>query len=54
VTAEVSRTALTAGAPDIVLSANPANATSNALYRRIGFVAVGEFGGYDFLGALPK
>ncbi len=51
VTVEVSRAALTAGATDVVLFADPANATSSALYRRIGFVPVGDFVGYDFLRA---
>ncbi|WP_427921212.1 GNAT family N-acetyltransferase [Streptomyces sp. cg40] len=50
VTTAVSQAALTSGATDVVLFADPANATSNALYRRIGFVSVGEFIGYDFTG----
>jgi RimJ/RimL family protein N-acetyltransferase len=48
VTVEVSRAALTAGATDVVLFADPANATSNALYQRIGYVPVADFTGYDF------
>ncbi|WP_405972913.1 GNAT family N-acetyltransferase [Streptomyces sp. NBC_00988] len=51
VTVEVSRAALAAGATDVVLFADPANTTSTALYQRIGFVPVGDFVGYDFLGA---
>ncbi|WP_225828656.1 GNAT family N-acetyltransferase [Streptomyces naphthomycinicus] len=48
VTVEVSRAALTAGATDVVLFTNPANPTSNALYRRIGYDPVADFTGYDF------
>ncbi len=48
VTVEVSRAALAAGATDVVLFTNPANATSNALYQRIGYVPVTYFTGYDF------
>ncbi|MEV5729140.1 GNAT family N-acetyltransferase [Streptomyces pharetrae] len=48
VTAEVSRVALTAGATDVVLFADPANPTSNALYQRIGYVHVADFSGYGF------
>ena len=51
VTTAVSRAALTADATDVVLFADPANTTSSALYRRIGFVPVGDFLGYDFSGA---
>lgn len=47
----MSRAALAAGATDVVLFADPANTTSTALYRRIGFVPVGDFVGYDFSGA---
>ncbi|MFE6743504.1 GNAT family N-acetyltransferase [Streptomyces tubercidicus] len=32
-------------------SADPANPTSNALYRRIGYVPVTDFAVYDFSGA---
>jgi predicted GNAT family acetyltransferase len=31
-----------------VLYTNPANVTSNALYRRIGYVPIADFTGYDF------
>jgi hypothetical protein len=48
VTVEVSRAALDAGATDVVLFADPANLTSNALYQRIGYVPVTDFTGYDF------
>ncbi|WP_129843729.1 GNAT family N-acetyltransferase [Streptomyces sp. RFCAC02] len=48
VTVEVSRAALAAGATDVVLFTDPGNATSNALYRRIGYVPLGEFVGYAF------
>lgn len=48
VTAEVTRAALAAGATDVVLFTNPANATSNALYRRIGYVPLADFTGYRF------
>jgi predicted GNAT family acetyltransferase len=40
VTVEVGRAALAAGATDVVLFADPANTTSNALYQRIGYVPV--------------
>ncbi|MER5855959.1 GNAT family N-acetyltransferase [Streptomyces sp900105245] len=48
VTAEVSRAALAAGAKHVVLYTNPANPTSNALYRRLGYLPVADFTGYDF------
>ncbi|MFE7168360.1 GNAT family N-acetyltransferase [Streptomyces sp. NPDC057616] len=48
VTVEVSRAALDAGATDVVLFTNPDNPTSNALYRRIGYVPVADFTGYRF------
>ncbi|MGC9666203.1 GNAT family N-acetyltransferase [Planosporangium sp. 12N6] len=48
VTVEASRAALATGATDVVLFADPANPTSNALYQRIGYVPVTEFTGYDF------
>lgn len=48
VTVAVSRAALAAGATDVVLFTDPANATSNALYRRIGYVPIAGFTGYDF------
>jgi predicted GNAT family acetyltransferase len=50
VTVEVSRAALAAGATDVVLFADPANLTSNALYQRIGYVPVTDFTGYAFDG----
>lgn len=48
VTVEVTRAALAAGATDVVLFTNPANATSNALYRRIGYLPLADFTGYRF------
>jgi predicted GNAT family acetyltransferase len=54
VTVEVSRAALGAGATDVVLFADPANPTSNALYQRIGYVPVTEFAGYAFSYAAPE
>ncbi|MFF2806379.1 GNAT family N-acetyltransferase [Streptomyces sp. NPDC058000] len=54
VTVEVSRAALTAGATDVVLFADPANPTSNALYQRIGYVPVTDFTGYDFSYDAPE
>ncbi|MFJ9849193.1 GNAT family N-acetyltransferase [Streptomyces sp. NPDC101150] len=48
VTAEVSLAALAAGARDVVLFANLANPTSNALYQRLGYRALTDWAGYDF------
>ncbi|MFE6360401.1 GNAT family N-acetyltransferase [Streptomyces sp. NPDC057806] len=48
VTAEVSRAALAAGATDVVLYADPANPTSNGVYRRLGYVHLTDFAGYRF------
>ncbi|CAL9640371.1 GNAT family N-acetyltransferase [Streptomyces sp. enrichment culture] len=48
VTVAVSRAALAAGATDVVLFADPANPTSNALYQRLGYVRVADFTGYRF------
>lgn len=48
VTVEVTRAALDAGASDVVLFTNPDNPTSNALYRRLGYVPVADFTGYRF------
>ncbi len=48
VTVEVSRAALAAGATEVVLFADVANPTSNALYQRIGYLPVTEFAAYDF------
>ncbi len=48
VTAEASRAALAAGATEVVLFADPANPTSNRLYRRVGYLPVTEFAVYDF------
>lgn len=51
VTAEVSQAALTAGATDVVLYADPANPTSNALYQRLGYRPIAEWAVYDFASA---
>ncbi|KDN17880.1 GNAT family N-acetyltransferase [Amycolatopsis rifamycinica] len=48
VTAAVSEAALAEGATDVVLYTDPANVTSNALYRRLGYVPIATFTGYDF------
>ncbi|WP_406125706.1 GNAT family N-acetyltransferase [Streptomyces canus] len=48
VTAEVSRAALAGGAEDVVLFTDAANPTSNALYRRLGYVPVVDWTAYDF------
>ncbi|MBE8520005.1 GNAT family N-acetyltransferase [Amycolatopsis sp. H6(2020)] len=48
VTVAASRAALAAGATDVVLYTDPANVTSNALYRRLGYVPIATFLGYDF------
>ncbi|MFJ7211215.1 GNAT family N-acetyltransferase [Amycolatopsis sp. NPDC098790] len=48
VTFAVSQAALAAGATDVVLYTDPANVTSNALYRRLGYVPIANFTGYDF------
>ncbi len=52
-TAEVSRVALTAGATEVVLFADLANPTSNALYQRIGYLPVTDFAVYDFTPTTP-
>ncbi|MFI8243636.1 GNAT family N-acetyltransferase [Streptomyces sp. NPDC085866] len=54
VTVEVTRAALTAGATDVVLFTNPDNATSNALYQRIGYVPVTYFTGYNLSDSGPE
>ncbi|MBZ6084498.1 GNAT family N-acetyltransferase [Streptomyces olivaceus] len=48
VTVDASRAALAAGATDVVLFTDPANLTSNALYRRIGYLPLADFTGYAF------
>lgn len=50
VSAEVSRAALAAGAKDVVLFADVANPTSNALYQRLGYRAIADWAAYDFSG----
>lgn len=54
VTFEASRAAQAAGATDVVLFTDPDNATSNALYRRLGYVHVGDFAGYRFSYGAPE
>ncbi|WP_407547778.1 GNAT family N-acetyltransferase [Streptomyces sp. Pv4-95] len=54
VSVEVSRAALAAGAKEVVLFADAANATSNALYRRIGYTLVTDWAVYDFAYAEPE
>ncbi|WP_328950614.1 GNAT family N-acetyltransferase [Streptomyces sp. NBC_00184] len=54
VTAEASRAALAAGATDVVLFTDPGNPTSNALYRRMGYVHVADFAGHRFSYAAPQ
>ncbi|MFJ6436297.1 GNAT family N-acetyltransferase [Streptomyces sp. NPDC091416] len=54
VTAEASRAALAAGATDVVLFTDPDNPTSNALYRRIGYVHVADFAGHAFSYGAPQ
>ncbi|WP_216586796.1 GNAT family N-acetyltransferase [Streptomyces brasiliscabiei] len=49
-TAEASRAARDAGATQVLLFTDLANPTSNALYRRIGYVPVTDFAVYDFPG----
>ncbi|MEU7501071.1 GNAT family N-acetyltransferase [Streptomyces griseofuscus] len=54
VTVEVSRAALAAGAESVVLFTNAANATSNALYQRLGYVRVTDWAVYDFTQPRPQ
>lgn len=54
VTAEVSRAALAAGAKDVVLFADLANPTSNALYQRLGYRPLANWAAYDFSWAAPE
>ncbi|WP_216591341.1 GNAT family N-acetyltransferase [Streptomyces brasiliscabiei] len=48
VTVETSRAALAAGATDVVLFTDPGNATSNALYQRLGYVRLTDYTVYEF------
>lgn len=48
VTAAVTRTALAAGARDVVLFADAGNPRSNALYRRLGYRVLTGWSVYDF------
>ncbi|MFI6356444.1 GNAT family N-acetyltransferase [Streptomyces sp. NPDC050743] len=54
VTAEVSRAALAAGARDVVLFADLANPTSNALYQRLGYRTLTDWAAYDFSHPAPQ
>ncbi|MFF3502069.1 GNAT family N-acetyltransferase [Streptomyces sp. NPDC003247] len=54
VTAEVSRAALAAGARDVVLFADLANPTSNALYQRLGYRTLADWAAYDFSYTAPE
>ncbi len=47
VTTHVTRTALTAGATDIVLHTDPSNPTSNALYQRLGYLHLTDMAVHD-------
>ncbi|MFE1175989.1 GNAT family N-acetyltransferase [Streptomyces sp. NPDC058773] len=51
VTVEVTRAALAAGAKEVVLFTNAANATSNALYQRLGYRLIADWAVYDFADA---
>ncbi|MFJ2202929.1 GNAT family N-acetyltransferase [Streptomyces violaceusniger] len=53
-TVEMSRTALAAGAAEVLLFADLANPTSNGLYQRIGYRPVTDFAVYDFSCAAPE
>ncbi|MGW6021493.1 GNAT family N-acetyltransferase [Streptomyces sp. NPDC055099] len=48
VTAEVSRTALAAGADEVLLFTDADNPTSNALYQRLGYRPIRDFTQYSF------
>lgn len=52
-TVEVSRAALAAGAAEVLLFADLANPTSNALYQRIGYRPVSDFAVYNFPASPP-
>ncbi|MGW4033063.1 GNAT family N-acetyltransferase [Streptomyces sp. NPDC004838] len=54
VTAEVSRAALATGAKEVVLFADLANPTSNALYQRLGYRTLTDWAVYDFSPAAPE
>ncbi|WP_327323259.1 GNAT family N-acetyltransferase [Streptomyces sp. NBC_01210] len=51
VTAAVSRAALEAGAEQVLLFADQANPTSNALYQRLGYRPLADFVDVDFVDA---
>ncbi|EMF56623.1 MULTISPECIES: GNAT family N-acetyltransferase [Streptomyces] len=54
VTVAASRAALAAGAKEVVLFTDPANLTSNALYRRLGYVLLTDFMVYEFPSTASK
>ncbi|WP_306321198.1 MULTISPECIES: GNAT family N-acetyltransferase [unclassified Streptomyces] len=49
VTAEVSRVELAAGVEEVLLFTDRANATSNALYQRLGYRPVRDFAVWEFM-----
>ncbi|MDX3134634.1 GNAT family N-acetyltransferase [Streptomyces europaeiscabiei] len=54
VTVAASRAALAAGAKEVVLFTDPGNPTSNALYKRLGYVLLTNFTVYEFSSAAPE
>jgi acetyltransferase (GNAT) family protein len=54
VTVAASRSALAAGATEVVLFTDMSNPTSNSLYQHIGYLPVTDFATYDFSGAAPE
>ncbi|WP_371579111.1 GNAT family N-acetyltransferase [Streptomyces sp. NBC_01314] len=48
VTVEASRAAPAGGAKEVVLFTDPGNPTSNALYKRLGYVLLTDFTVYEF------
>jgi hypothetical protein len=54
VTVEASRAALAAGAREVVLFTDPGNLTSNALYKRLGYVLLTDFMVYEFPPTTPE
>ncbi|MDX3713647.1 GNAT family N-acetyltransferase [Streptomyces europaeiscabiei] len=54
VTVAASRAALAAGAKEVVLFTDPGNPTSNALYKRLGYVLLTNFTVYEFSSTAPE
>lgn len=52
-TADISRSACSAGAGEVLLFTDLANPTSNSLYQRIGYRPVQDFAVYDFTSPMP-